>query len=326
MKVTEDRAVKQRAHQRTSITAVAEEWNPNLRVVCGFQQLSAEMLQLVADESCRVPGLLREHPVDYPGQDCQGLVAIGKCVVWNKTLYCGVVCAEYIQQYSQQLEKLEAAERDMPKLQPGNWRRVESNRRGCCQRCLCTKTLNPDKSGTTTGDLVAVYNNTELVNEAKWTTSMGVCALCAQVVARHQLVCLAFVRGTISGPRGGGGVLVLNVPDGLVLVPRDILGVFTRCEQRSVHCYGGCNMSWAGPLVFWNTTRTQRVCVFCADENGAVERQGIWDSAARDTLLSIRFPSLLPVEIVDLVGEYQLGRYFDSVPIFMSPSRPDDFV
>jgi hypothetical protein len=61
--------------------------------------------------------------------------------------------------------------------------------------------------------------------------------------------------------------------------------------------------------------------LFCADDNDAIERQRIWYGAAHGVLLDMRNvesrTALLPVDIVQLVGQYQLGRYCDTLSIFV---------
>ena len=311
---------QQRTNAHHSITTFgdAKEWVLSLRVACGLQQLSAQALQVVGGEDeepiCRWPGVVRA--VEYPGRECKNVVEVSShVVVWNNTPFCGMACAEFIRQYEQQLEWLETAEQDVAKLKPGNWKRLEvSNRHGCCQRCLCTKTLHLQRSGRVEERDLALYKSTDMCKE--WTVSMGVCALCAQTVARHLLAHTLLV---CNSSQESGALVVVKKSEGLELVgtgTSNQFGLRNVCEQRSEHCYG---MPWRGPLVFWNDSSCKRehVCVFCADQNDAEKRQKIWDGGAQRELL-ILGAALLPVDIVTLIGSYHLGRCFDSLPIFTS--------
>jgi hypothetical protein len=329
-------------NSRVVVALEAKEWRPDLRVVCGFQRLETELRQQAdEDERCRMPGVVRT--VDFP--ECVKVEEVGKCVVWNKTLYCGTECAEFSRQYEQQMKKLEAAQQSMTKLKPGNWQSVGNNSGWSCRRCHCTRivaqrqslrravalltTVAIEQGGVRTEeeeeeeDDLTLYRNTELVHDSGWVTSGGVCALCAQVFAQYQLLSLDLgldlVHQTFYGREG----LVDKLPEGLALAPGDRFGVLNTCQEgTSANCLG---MGWSGPLVFWNgTKKTAQVCVFCADEENATERQRTWDKAARATLLGLvesgSGSMLLPVDVVDgVIGQYHLGRYFDLLAIFGPP-------
>jgi hypothetical protein len=243
-----------------------------------------------------------------------------------------------MQQYTEQSAALDVALRGMEDLEPGNWTEVDpeflDDPCAACSRCRFFGYVGGDFAPAN-GVEPTFYTNLELEKELEMDDigegGGGVCALCAWVIAKSQAIHRQYTTTTITAASGSSSVSVVvsrKLPDGLKLAPRERMTLWStefksmnRCsQQRSAVCYG---MLWSGPLVFWNPEGNDRVCVLCADENDARERQKNWYGAAREALLAVRTPtSKLPVVIVDLIGSYHLGRNFSSVPIFISRS-PD---
>ena len=323
-----------------------------MNVVCGVQQLSAEKLELVS-EGYHMPGMIHQPRHPSGAGECKTVVTVDICVVWNNTLYCGHRCVAFVRQYEQQLEMLKAAEERMPKLKPGDWTQVPKNVDRYCQRCKVKRTLDLNALSVAASRELPVYTNPRLTHAWGGQADIGVCALCARVVARHEELQNAIVckilpkgqnRGEVAEPllkivalrqsqrratallktastsdRSVVVVAMDKLPDGLVLAPTELPQMqINRCgEIRSNRCY---RLEWLGPLVFCGTDERRRVCAFCADENDAQHRDRIWTDVARNALLSIRTSTggQLPVDIVDkVVGGYHLGRYFDELPIFV---------
>ena len=80
-------------------------------------------------------------------------------------------------------------------------------------------------------------------------------------------------------------------------------------------------MSWKGPLLFSmkmtadDASVAQAVCVFCADDGDAQQREAVWKTGEAQAVLLEASTGLIP-DLVTLISSYFLGRFLESVPIF----------
>ena len=297
------------------------------QVVCGIRQLDALFLDEFNDEQ-PMPSML--HQEKFPPVECRNLVTLSSCLTWQNTLFCGAPCVAAMTLYTELHVMLGQAQHNMAKLVPvGAWKVTGYTRPGLDKYCIrCNVSTGMRHLQSQDSVEVHMYTNPQLMQQMMACgrgVDRGVCALCAKIVAKRQVA---------------HQLITKRLPDGFRFIPafqqhapppanafrnsrdynRALEAEAHSCTARvrSENCY---NMPWVNQLAFCDNKddsaeEAGRCCVECADANDARRRQASWDGAAHQLLLDLRQPTL-PTDVVQLVGSYHLGKYFDSLSVYL---------